>query len=455
MTAHLEQLNEHLTHPLIGRHDAGFEEAASAWNRVVVQHPLAVAYPQTVTETQDLVRAAALDGVGVTVQPTGHGANGSFDDCILIRPDAFDEITIDVAHRSARVGAGVLWGDVVAALDGTGLLALAGSNPMVSVVGYSLGGGHSAFSRAFGLASDAITAIELVDAVGKLHRITAESDADLFWALRGGGGLFGVVTAIEFTLFAAPALYGGKLSYSDSDGEAVFAAAIEVMRSAPEQLSLYPGMLALPDLPFIPEPLRGSTFTYVDVVFVGEPDAAEALIAPLRAAAHLLSDTLGAFTIAELPAVAAEPTESVAVHDWSTMLHTIDDTLGKRLVAGFREAAVLGASLLQVRFLGGVLDADALGGGGGVATASGCAAMCFTNAVIFNPTMALGAAAALEPLRAATAAHAAVGSIVSLLPHGADLGGAYDAPTLARLRTIKGRVDPGKLFRSNRPLPNP
>lgn len=451
MTAHRAQLNEVLAHPLIGRDDVGYEEAARAWNLAVPQHPLAIAYPQTVTEVADLVRAATLDGVGVTVQPRGHGATGSFDDCILIRPDAFDEITIDVARRSARVGAGVMWGDVVAALDGTGLLALAGSNPMVSVVGYSLGGGHSAFSRACGLASDAITAIELVDAAGHAQRITGESDPELFWALRGGGGLFGVVTAVEFSLFLADALYGGKLGFSESAGEAVFAAAVEVMRSAPEQLSLYPGMLALPDLPFIPEPLRGSTITYVDVVFMGEPDACEKLIAPLRAAAAIENDTLRAFSIAELPAVAAEPTEPSAVHDWSTMLHTVDAALCDRLVAGFRDAAAQGAALLQFRFLGGALDRDVPDGG--VASVSGHPAVIFTNAVVFDPSMASSAGAALEPVRAATDGYAASGGIVSLLPNGADLGGAYDADALARLRRVKERVDPENLFRSNRPLP--
>ena len=158
------------------------------------------------------MRWAVDHGVDVSAQPTGHGAaTGAADGVLLLRTRALDEITVDVQRRSAWVGAGVKAGELLAALDGTGLTFLAGSNPDPTVVGMTITGGISWFGRAWGLGSDSVLAVELVDGLGRLRRLSATEEPELFWAVRGGGGSFGIITRIEVALHPAPHLYGGRL----------------------------------------------------------------------------------------------------------------------------------------------------------------------------------------------------------------------------------------------------
>ena len=189
----------------------GFDQAAKAWNLAVEQPVAAVVEAEDADDVAALVGYARRSGLAVTAQPSGHGASGDVEGVILLRTARLDEVEVRPQERLARVGAGVKWGAVQAAAGAHGLTGLAGSSPVVSVVGYTLGGGLSWFSRKYGWASEGVRAFDIVDADGVQARVTAESDAELFWALRGGGGDFALVTAIEFDLYPAPGLYGGRV----------------------------------------------------------------------------------------------------------------------------------------------------------------------------------------------------------------------------------------------------
>ena len=292
--------------------DAGWDDARAAWNLAVDQQPTAIVRPRSVRDLRHVVVAAREAGLGVTVQPRGHGATDDLSGRILVRTTDFDEVNINIVARFARVGAGVPWGTVLKRLDGSGLIALAGTNPDVSVAGYLLSGGHSWFSRWKGLAAHSIRAVELVDATGTLRRVTRESDPDLIWALRGAGGLFGVVTALEIDLYPAPELFGGKILFPAESAEVVFGAAAEILLDAPPELSLFLGLINLPDLEQVPELLRGRSFTQVDAVFVGSVADGEALLAPLLSIAPVIANLTGAFSIGQLGDVAGEPQEPSA-----------------------------------------------------------------------------------------------------------------------------------------------
>ena len=185
---------------MIAPGDASFGDARLPWNRAVVQQPTAVVHPADADDCVALVAAARSAGLPVALQPTGHGATRAVDGCLLVRPDALDEVRVDADAGVARVGAGVRWGTLLAALDGTGLVGLAGGNPGVSVVGYLLGAGMSWFGRRHGVASGSLRAVELVDGRGEVRRVTDRSDPELMWALRGGGGELGLVTSVEIDL---------------------------------------------------------------------------------------------------------------------------------------------------------------------------------------------------------------------------------------------------------------
>ncbi|MCB0866936.1 MAG: FAD-binding protein, partial [Solirubrobacterales bacterium] len=180
--------------------EAGWDEARAAWNLAVDQHPAAVVFPEHAADVAAALHAATIAGLRVGVQGTGHNASafGDLGGALLIKTERMREISIDPRTRTARVGAGVLWGELVEAAAAHGLAALAGTSHDVGVVGYTLGGGASWLARKHGLASERVSAVELVTAGGRERRVTAESDPDMFWALRGGGGNFVVVTAMEF-----------------------------------------------------------------------------------------------------------------------------------------------------------------------------------------------------------------------------------------------------------------
>lgn len=422
--------------------DDDYDAVRSPWNLAVQQRPAAVAFPADVDDVRGILAAAAASGLGVTVQPNGHGASDDLDGVVLIRPRSFDQVSINVDGRSARVGAGVDWGRVLTALDGTGLIALAGSNPAINAVAYTLGGGHSLFARAFGLASESVSAIELVDASGEQHRVTADSDAELFWALRGGGGAFGVVTAIEFDLHPTDRLYGGTVMFPIEFAAATFAAGIRAAE-LDEHLGVDIGLSRFPDLPVVPPSLRGQTLVSIAIVHLGDAESAVPVAKLLRAVAPPVMDSLSEFGIGSLAAVAAEPTDPMPTIDWGGTFDSVQPDTVDALITAFLTGADLGLARLSTRLLGGRVAerTDALLGSISAPALVGAGAV---------PTAAVGADASLQPVRDLHAEHRGSGMIPTFLGSGSTLADAFDAESIDRLRAVKKRVDPHDLIRSNR-----
>lgn len=435
--------------------DPGWDDARAPWNLAVDQQPSAVIRARSVRDLRQVIVAARESGLAVTVQPRGHGASDDLAGRILVRTGAFDEVTVNVVARFARVGAGVRWGTLLDRLDGTGLIALAGTNPDVSVAGYLLSGGHSWFSRWQGLAAHSIRAVELVDSTGVLRRVTRESDPELLWGLRGAGGLFGVVTALEIDLFPAPDLFGGKILFPAESAEVVFGAAADILLDAPPELTLFLGLINLPDTEQVPELLRGRSFTQVDAVFVGSAEAGTALLAPLLSIAPVIANLCRPFSIGQLGEVSGEPQDPSATLDWSRTVSELDAATLASLAEAFRTASYAGLTLLQLRPLGGLIG-DPQAGADGVAGYLDAGFMLFA-AAILPPGAPVPAAAdrhlVFQPLEDTVHAVGVPRIVPTMLAAGQDLGDAFAPEDLRRLAGIKGRVDPENLFRSNRPLP--
>jgi FAD/FMN-containing dehydrogenase len=436
--------------------DAGWDDARQAWNLAVDQHPSAIARPRSVRDIRHIVVAAREAGLGITVQPRGHGATDDLAGRILVRTSAFDEVNVNIVARFARVGAGVPWGRLLNRLEGTGLIALAGTNPDVSVAGFLLSGGHSWFSRWKGLAAHSIRAVELVDSTGVLRRVTRDSDPDLIWALRGAGGLFGVVTTLEIELYPAPELFGGKILFPAESAEVVFGAAADVLLDAPPELSLFLGLINLPDVEQVPELLRGRSFTQVDAVFVGPSAEGEALLAPLLSIAPVIANLTGVFSIGRLGEVAGEPQDPAATLDWNRTVTDLDTATIASLVEAFHTASYAGLTLLQLRPLGGLIG-DPIAGEDGVVGSLDAGFMLFA-AAIFPPGAPVPGGAEhhllFQPLDDTVQAVAVPRGVPSMQTNGQDLSTAFSADDLRRLALVKARVDPENLFRSNRPLPS-
>ena len=195
--------------------EPGWDEARQAWQLVVEQRPDAVVIAASPNDVVATVRAAGAAGLRVAAQGTGHNAAplGSLEGTVLLRTSGLTGITVDAEAGTARVEAGVVWGDLTAAAAPHGLAGLAGTAADVGVVGYTLGGGVSWLGRAFGLAANHVVSADVVTADGVLRHIDLMNEPELFWAIRGGGGSFAVVTALEIGLVRVPDLHGGILFF--------------------------------------------------------------------------------------------------------------------------------------------------------------------------------------------------------------------------------------------------
>ena len=299
-----------------------FDHARRAWNLAVDQRPAAVITPACVEDVVAAVALAQQAGLRIAPQGTGHGAAalGSLEDTILLRTDRLRDVHVDADEGLMRVEAGVTWAEAVKAAGAHGLVLLAGSSPDLGVAGYMLGGGLSWLGRKHGLACNSVEAVELVTAIGRVVRADRDHEPELFWALRGGGGNFGVVTAIELRAFPTTGIYAGLLWWPIERGPEVLQRWRELTRSEiPDDLTTVGRYLRAPQLPEVPEPLRGRSFVVVEAYHLGDPAEADELLARLRAL-EPENDTIDTLPIPQLIHLSLDPDHPVPIVGDGTML---------------------------------------------------------------------------------------------------------------------------------------
>ena len=284
--AALRRLDGWIGGSVVTPEDSDWDSARQAWNLAVDQRPAAVAFPESAVDVADVVVFAREHGLRVAPQGTGHNAHPLEDrlgETILLKTERMREVQIDAANRRARVEAGAMWMDLTVPAGEHGLAALAGSSPDVGIVGYTLGGGLSWLSRRHGLAANSVTAVELVTADGERVRADRDHHPELFWAVRGGGGSFGVVTAIEMELFPITHLYAGAMFWPQERAHEVLETWRQwTQQELPEEIISVGRVMNLPPLPDVPEPLRGRSFVVVEAMYIGDEGRGAELIAPLR-----------------------------------------------------------------------------------------------------------------------------------------------------------------------------
>jgi FAD/FMN-containing dehydrogenase len=300
----VRQLDGRLVLPV----DPSWETDRLAWNLAVDQQPAAVAIAGSVGDVAQVVSGAAALGLRVAPQSTGHQAApmGSLDGTILLRLSEMRGVTIDPEHRTAHVEAGAIWHDVTSAAATYGLAALAGSSHDVGVAGYTLGGGLSWLARSHGLTADHVVALDVVTADGVPRRVSAEADPDLFWALRGGGGSFAVVTALELQLFDVAEVCAGALFFPLDRAKEVLSAWVRWTQSVPDEVMSCGRLLWFPEMPELPPFLSGQTFTVVEVVSTLSVEATDALLEPLRALGPGM-DTVAVIPVEQLDQLHMDP----------------------------------------------------------------------------------------------------------------------------------------------------
>ncbi|MFD5751105.1 FAD-binding oxidoreductase [Streptomyces sp. NPDC127033] len=235
---------------------------------------------------------AVARGWPVAVQATGHGLSSVLEGGVLVSTRRMSGVRVDPAAGTVWVEAGVRWERVVAEAARFGLAPLNGSAPHVGAVSYVLGGGLALLGRTFGYAADRVRRMEVVTAGGRVHQVTPDSDADLFFALLGGRDNFGVVTGLEIGLVPVSRVYGGGLYFPGELAEGVLGAWREWTATVPDEMNSSVGLMLHPDVPFVPEPLRGRYVAHIRIAYTGSAVAGRRLVAPLRAVGPRLLDTL-------------------------------------------------------------------------------------------------------------------------------------------------------------------
>ncbi|MCR8671869.1 FAD-binding oxidoreductase [Agrococcus sp. HG114] len=417
--------------------DPAFDAERMPWNLAIDQRPLAVAHPAGVDDLRAILAAARDTGATVAVQPTGHGASGALEGAILTRMGAFDRIEVDAAARTATIGAGVLWGAVIAALEGTGLVAPSGTSRVVSPAGYLLGGGHSWVSRWAGLGAQSLRAAWLLRPDGTHERVDDASDPETMWALRGAGALVGIVTELEVDLHEAPAMAGGMLTFEAVDGPAVLRAVRDAAADAPEGLGLFCSTMRMPDVPMLPEEVRGRSFTTVEVLGRSASDLAP--LEAIRTAATPTSERIGPITQAGLAAMSMEPEEPSPGGGSSHALDGLPDDAIDELLEWRARDEQWALVALTLRMLGGVLDAPRRPG-----FASLAGAAWITHALVpqFPGAPIQPGLASLAGLDALLGPHRSTRMVPTFLGPDETLEQCGSAEEVAHLRHIRDAADP-------------
>lgn len=357
VTAELDDLRARLDGDLVLATDPGWDDARRAWNLAVDQRPAFVVLAETVADVSAVVGYAAAHGLRVAPQGTGHGspAMEHLGGSVLLRTSRMRGVQIDPVARRARVEAGAEWQDVVPLAAEHGLAALAGSSPDVGVVGYSLGGGIGWLARRYGLAANSILAAEVVVSDGRHLRVDGDHHPDLFWALRGGGGSFGIVTALEFALYPVRDVYAGVLFFPIARAAEVLHAWRAWTEDLPDSVTSVGRLLRFPPVPDFPEHLSGRSFAVVEACFLDGEASARDLLRPLRALGADL-DTFARRPVTELSDLHMDPPMPVPglVH------HRVLDTLppeGLDAILDVAGASVVDSPLLsvEIRHLGAAL----------------------------------------------------------------------------------------------------
>ncbi|MFC4782953.1 FAD-binding oxidoreductase [Nocardioides sp. MAHUQ-72] len=440
---------ERLARQVAGAVHEGGEPAAAreaaGFNTAVTHHPAVVVAATSAQDMAAAVRYAADEGLRVVVQATGHGATAPADGAVLVSTRRMQGVHVDPVARVARVEAGARWRSVIDAAVPHGLAPLSGSSSGVGVVGYTLGGGMGHLARRHGFAADHVRSVELVTAAGEVRTVTAETDPELFWAVRGGQSRFGIVSALELDLFPVPRFFGGAMIFAAPAVEDVLHAFAAWAPTMPEDVTTSVALLRLPPAEHVPPPMRGVVSLALRFGFAGSPDRGEALLAPMRSVATPVLDSVGPMSFAEVDRIHMDPADPLPAVTTGALLReapaaALDAVLG---VAG--PAVDVPLAVVEMRLMGGALGRPAT-----VPNAVAGRDGAFSVSVVAPapPPMLAAARAASGRVVDALAPWSTGTSLVNFAGHGGERGAssAWTPEVLERLRRVKAAVDPHDVF---------
>lgn len=446
----LGRLAEDFKGEVIGPDDAGYDEARTPFYGGFDYRPTAIIRPADADEVAQVVRLAADTGLDLAVRSGGHSVAGHSvaDGGIVLDLAALRGLEIDAENRTAWADTGLTTGEYTTAAAAYGLATGFGDTGSVGIGGITLGGGVGLLARKHGLTIDSVLAADVVTADGELVRVDAESHPDLFWAIRGGGGNFGVVTRFQYLLHEVETVVGGMLMLPATAG--VISSFVELAESAPDGLSTIANVMTAPPMPFVPAEHHGKRVVFGLMAFAGPVEEGERVVAPFRALADPLVDMLGTIPYPQL-----FPPEEVEFHPMAAshtgFLDRVGPPEGEKILESLESSTAM-MSVTQLRVLGGAISR----------VPDEATAYAHRDRRIMANVAALYA----DPADASTN-EAWVSDLAGALYQGDDAAyvnfqtdtsdagvrRAYPDATWQRLQEIKLRYDPGNLFHLNHNVP--
>jgi FAD/FMN-containing dehydrogenase len=439
--------------------DPGYDEARQVFNAMIDRRPAVIARCATSADVAAAVNAAREHGLVVAVRCGGHSFSGlsTCDDGMVIDLGGLASVDVDVAARTARADGGLRWGKFDAATQAHGLHTPGGRVTTTGLGGFTTGGGYGWTSSRYGLACDNLLSAEVVLADGSIVRASEREHADLFWAIRGGGGNFGIVTEFEFRLHElGPAVLAGLTMFPLSRAAQVLPAWRDWADAAPDELSTGCAVITAPPEPFVPPGLRGKPVLGIPVLWVGDPAAGAAAAAFLRSLGPAV-DHIGPMPYTAFQA-ALDPISPWGVRSYARgeYMRELSDAAIGTFLSHAEALAVTGAPLSQLvifrigQSIGRVPDE----------------ATAFSHRdarYLFHPISVWTDPAGDAEMIAASRAFAAAmrpfstgAAYLNFTPEGDRVRDAYGDAKYQRLVAVKNRYDPANLFRLNQNIvPSP
>ena len=418
----------------------------ATYNLATPVRPAVAVGVTSVADVRAAVRFAVERGLPVAVLATGHQVVDAGEGALLVNMSRLSAVRVDAARRVARVEGGARANEVVQAAEQHGLVPLSGGSPTVGITGFTLGGGYSpVLGREYGYAADHVQAVEVVTADGELRRATASEEPELFWALRGAKGNFGVITAMELALFPVTRYYGGGLFYSAEYAATVLHAWREWVVGLSTDTTSSIAFLRRPPQPFMVH-LRFSSL-------LPGPDA-ERVLAPMRASAPTIKDTVGEMPYREVASLHLDPTQPLSRTEDATSLREFPREAADVLLGALGPHSGTHLDFMELQCFGGALEkAPAVPN----AVTGRHARWIVIGAGTGGPEQTQVFEDELGTLAASLFPWAQHEMHVNFLPPRGltpqELREVYGPERYDRLAAVKRRYDPGNVFRINHNIP--
>lgn len=426
-----------------------FEASRQAWNRTIDHRPELIVHAHSSADVQTAVRYATDHGLPIAVQTTGHGQPQVAQGGVLVLLGQVNAVTIDREARTATIGGGAVWADVIGPAHAAGLAPLSGSSPGVGVVGYLLGGGYGLMLRTYGLAVDMLRKAKIVLTDGSLVTASPTENPDLFYAIRGGGGAFGIVTELEIGLVPHAEVFGGNVAFDASLAPEVYRAWSAWTATLPKEVTSGTILITFPPVPFVPEFLHGRSLLIVTACSTLPQAESEALLQPIRSLPGAELDSFRWMPYTECATIYNDPVDPLPALGTGAMLTGFDANTIDAFLEAIGPIPQSPNLMIQVRHLGGAC-ADGDVSATPIGDRRHAQYLTYLLGVPMGPNtpeaIAAHGEACLRALQPWTLARGPLNFVGEANVCADQIRGVYDEAAFAKLVDIKRRVDPGNLF---------